>query len=511
MRTACYCRVSTKKGEQLDSLNNQIEFFEELTKQKQYDLYKIYADEGISGKQLSKRLEFQKMMKDARLKKFEAILVKDVTRFSRNIIDFLNSIRELKELEINVFFTSYDMNIKEADETYLSILAIMAEDESRRLSVKTKFGKNITAKKGRVPNFVFGYDKVDRYTIKPNPVESLIVLEIFDLYVNKKLGTAKIARYLTEKGIKTKKNNQTGWTQKTVIDILRNEIYIGNVINKKSEIVNLFTGKRKMIDKDLHVIVKKPEFQIVDLDLFNQTQLILEQRVNSFNLLKKKISYKYIFSNLLKCNECGYSFRRCKRKYSENGKEYIWWVCSYRNAHGVGSCLNNVKIYEDKLESSIKEFFALLIRNKKELSRQIFLIIKELITKDEKESPFENVELKINKLITDKEKYMDMYKHEIINMEELKNYINPLKEKIEDYKRLLVNIEKKNSYSDREIQDAVDDFLKNIEGNLEIDNIFLKTIIDEIKVDTDGQINLAVKFGGIDDLTIDIPFSLSSI
>jgi len=504
MKVGCYCRVSTKKGEQLDSLENQIEFFEELTKQKQYDLYKIYPDKGISGKQLSKRLEFQKMMRDARLGKFEAILVKDVTRFARNIIDFLNSIRELKELEVNVFFTSYDMNIKEADETYLSILAIMAEDESRRLSIKTKFGKDITAKKGRVPNFVFGYDKVSRYIIKPNPNESLIVQEIFDLYVNKKLGTGKIAKYLTDKKVKTKKLNRNGWSQKTVIDILRNKIYIGNVINKKSEVINLFSGKRKYIDKNLQITVERPEFQIIEPELFYKAQDLLKERVDSFNLLKKRVSYKYIFSNLIKCTECGYSYRRCKRKYSENGKEYIWWVCSYRNAHGADSCPNKVKIDEEKCVDFIKKFCTSLFENRIEMSKKVFLLLKGKIDNEKKENISDGIEVKMSRLIFEKEKYMDMFKNEIITMEELKQYINPLKDKIEEARTLLNNTDKNCNFTDKEIMDDVNAFFDGLDlKNVVMDNAFLRYRFEEIPVRMDGLVSITLRF--LNGMTITLP------
>ena len=112
-RVACYCRVSTDKSAQLDSLEKQISFFTDLVEQKNYELYKLYADEGISGKQAKKRPQFLQMMIDARKHKFDSIFVKDISRLSRNTIDFLTCIRELKSIGINIFFTNTNMNIED--------------------------------------------------------------------------------------------------------------------------------------------------------------------------------------------------------------------------------------------------------------------------------------------------------------------------------------------------------------------------------------------------------------
>ena len=104
MKIAAYCRVSTEKEAQIDSLEKQIEFFNEFTQKNGYELYKLYADEGISGKQIKNRKQFQQMMKDAKAKKFERVVVKDVSRFARNTVDLLQSIRELKSYGIQVDF-----------------------------------------------------------------------------------------------------------------------------------------------------------------------------------------------------------------------------------------------------------------------------------------------------------------------------------------------------------------------------------------------------------------------
>ena len=160
MKIAAYCRVSTEKEAQIDSLEKQIEFFNEFTKKNGYELYKLYADEGISGKQIKHRKQFQAMMQDAKAHKFERVVVKDVSRFARNTVDLLQSIRELKSYGIQVDFLNNGEVMEGGSEFILTILGAMAQQESANMSKRVKFGKDITAKKGRVPNLVFGYDKI---------------------------------------------------------------------------------------------------------------------------------------------------------------------------------------------------------------------------------------------------------------------------------------------------------------------------------------------------------------
>jgi DNA invertase Pin-like site-specific DNA recombinase len=162
MKAACYCRVSTEKDEQLESLSKQIEFFEDFIKngKEGHTLYKIYADEGISGKQLKNRKQFIQMLKEAEIKAFDVLYVKDISRFARNTEDFLHNVRKLKGYGIKVLFISNNLDVQEGSEFFLTVLAAMAQEESANLSKRVKFGKNVTAKKGRVPSFVFGYDKI---------------------------------------------------------------------------------------------------------------------------------------------------------------------------------------------------------------------------------------------------------------------------------------------------------------------------------------------------------------
>lgn len=497
MRIAAYCRVSTEKEAQIDSLEKQIEFFNEFTKKNGYELYKLYADEGISGKQIKNRKQFQQMMKDAKAKKFERVVVKDVSRFARNTVDLLQSIRELKSYGIQVDFLNNGEVMEGGSEFILTILGAMAQQESANMSKRVKFGKDITAQKGRVPNLVFGYDKIpnERYTLKINEEEAKIVKEIFESYVYKGIGTTKIAWDLNDRGIRTKKT-KSKWVQTSIVRMLKNPIYTGRVTNKKSEITDFITGARKDLPEEDWIVVERPEMRIISDELFNRAQEILAQRSNEFKLNNKREKTEYVFSTLIYCKHCGYSFRRIKRKYKEDGPEYIRWVCSGRNSMGVNHCPNTTVIDEEELLSAIKTYLKSIISNKKNFMKAVEKEF-EKITKlrESNERSEESLLKEIEKVTTKKQKYMEMFQNEVINIQELKQYTNPLNEDIARLERelkLITSEIKEKDVLEKELTKTiktVDDIL----NNQTITNAMLKTIIDVIEVDSDSNVEVRLK------------------
>lgn len=497
MKIAAYCRVSTEKEAQIDSLEKQIEFFNEFTKKNGYELYKLYADEGISGKQIKHRKQFQQMMQDAKAKKFDKVVVKDVSRFARNTVDLLQSVRELKSYGVQVDFLNNGEVMEGGSEFILTILGAMAQQESANMSKRVKFGKDITAKKGRVPNLVFGYDKIpdERYTLKINEEEAKIVKEIFESYVYKGIGTTKIAWNLNDRGIRTKKT-KSKWVQTSIVRMLKNPIYTGRVTNKKSEVTDFITGTRKDLPEEEWIVVEKPEMRIISDELFNRAQELLEQRSNEFKLNNKREKTEYVFSTLIYCKHCGYSFRRIKRKYTANGPEYIRWVCSGRNSMGVNHCPNKTVIDEEELLNAIKIYLKSIIKNKKDFMKAVEKEF-EKITKlrENNERSEESLLKEIEKVTVKKQKYMEMFQNEIINIQELKQYTNPLNEDIARLERelkLITSEIKEKDVLEKELNKTiktVDDIL----NNQTITNAMLKTIIDVIEVDSDSNVEVRLK------------------
>lgn len=193
MNVAAYCRVSTDKEDQLNSLEAQKKFFTEFTEKNGHNLVRLYADEGISGTKIKNRHEFLQLMKDAKSGLFEMVIVKDISRFARNTVDFLQSIRQLKALNIETVFLTANQTVLGNSEFVLTIFGALAQEESANTSKRIKFGKKINAEKGRVPNFVYGYDKTNGYyfNLTVNQNEAKIVNEIFTLYTTEDFGTTK--------------------------------------------------------------------------------------------------------------------------------------------------------------------------------------------------------------------------------------------------------------------------------------------------------------------------------
>ena len=497
MKIAAYCRVSTEKEAQIDSLEKQIEFFNEFTKKNGYELYKLYADEGISGKQIKHRKQFQQMMQDAKAKKFDKVVVKDVSRFARNTVDLLQSVRELKSYGVQVDFLNNGEVMEGGSEFILTILGAMAQQESANMSKRVKFGKDITAQKGRVPNLVFGYDKMpnERYTLKINEEEAKIVKEIFESYVYKGMGTTKIAWELNDRGIRTKKT-KSKLVQTSIVRMLKNPIYTGRVTNKKSEVTDFITGTRKDLPEEEWIVVERPEMRIISDELFNRAQEILAQRSNEFKLNNKREKTEYVFSTLIYCKHCGYSFRRIRRKYTEEGKEYIRWVCSGRNSMGVNHCPNTTVIDEEELLNAIKEYLKSIISNKKNFMKAVEKEFEKITAlRENNERSEESLLKEIEKVTVKKQKYMEMFQNEVINMQELKQYTNPLNEDISRLERelkLITSEIKEKNVLEKELSKTiktVDDIL----NNQTITNAMLKTIIDVIEVDSDSNVEVRLK------------------
>ena len=497
MKIAAYARVSTEKESQVESFEKQIEFFNDFVKKNGYELYKLYADEGISGKQIKHRKQFQQMMLDAKAKKFDKVVVKDVSRFARNTVDLLQSVRELKSYGVQVDFLNNGEVMEGGSEFILTILGAMAQQESANMSKRVKFGKDITAQKGRVPNIVFGYDKIpnERYTLQINEEEAKIVKEIFESYVYKGIGTTKIAWDLNDRGIRTKKT-KSKWVQTSIVRMLKNPIYTGRVTNKKSEVTDFITGTRKDLPEEEWIVVERPEMRIISDELFNRAQEILAQRSNEFKLNSKREKTEYVFSTLIYCKHCGYSFRRIKRKYKADGPEYIRWVCSGRNSMGVNHCPNTTVIDEEELLSAIKIYLNSIISNKKNFMKAVEKEF-EKITKlrENNERNEESLIAEIERATIKKQKYMEMFQNEIINIKELKEYTNPLNEDIARLERelkLITSEIKEKDVLEKELSktiSTVDDIL----NNKTITNAMLKTIIDVIEVDSDSNVEVRLK------------------
>lgn len=501
MNIAAYCRVSTDKSDQLNSLETQKKFFKEYTEKHGHNLVRLYADEGISGTKTKNRKEFLKLMRDAQHGLFDMVVVKDISRFARNTVDLLQSVRTLKALGIETTFLTANMTVLGQSEFVLTIFGALAQEESANTSKRIKFGKKMNAEKGRVPNIVYGYDKIigDYFNLEINKEEARVIHQIYDWYTNEGYGAAKIANMLNEKGLKTKRNYS--WSQNAICRILTNELYTGKIINGKEEVKDFLTGVRETKDESEWLVKDRPELRIIDLEQFDKAQEILKGRHGAFHMKRERQSNKYLFSTLIKCKECGWSFRRTVRTYKNT---YIRWVCSGHNGKGADSCPNAVTVDEDDLIQALEEYFAEMLKAKKNIiNRVVKEFTKVYKAKDENENYEKELSDSLAKLKRTREKYMDMYTDDLISREELNEKIGGMKKEIERLENELKLVEYNLDKGDQ-LEEIIKNTFRSIEDITSVrdmTNQQLKQIIQKIEVDKDGNVDIYLRLFG--DLGLD--------
>ena len=501
MNIAAYCRVSTDKADQLNSLEAQKEFFSEYTKRTGDTLVRLYADEGISGTKIKNRKEFLRMMADAEHGLFEMVVVKDISRFARNTVDLLQNVRKLKSLGIETQFLTANMTSMGNSEFVLTIFGALAQEESANTSKRVKFGKKMNAEKGRVPNIVYGYDKTigDYFNLTINKEEAQVVRQIYQWYTKEGYGAAKIANMLNEKDLKTKRNCK--WSQNATCRILTNELYTGKIINGKQEVSDFLTGQRKEKDETEWIVVERPELRIIDDETYEQAQEILRSRHDAFNISHERQSNKHLFSTLIKCKECGWSFRRTVRTYKNT---YVRWVCSGHNGRGADSCPNAVAVDENELIEVLQEYFAEILKQKKKVIRYVVGEFQRVYkAKDENLEYEKELTVQLSKLQKIRQKYMDMYADDLISREELNEKIGGMRKEIERLENELKMV----SYhltKGEQLEAVLNSTFQQIEDIADVrqmTNEQLKRIIQKIEVDKDGNVDIYLRLFG--DLGLD--------
>lgn len=490
---AIYVRVSTNKDDQLNSLETQREFFESYCDRNNYCIAKVYADEGISGTKMKNRKALMQLLDDSTKGIFDTVLIKDLSRLARNTLDFLTIIRQLKSNGITILFVNYNMNTEEVSEFMLTILAGIAQEESANISKRVKFSKDLNKSKGKVPNIVYGYNKIpdEIFTLEVNQKESEVVKRIYNMYVNDGLGANKIMQLLNKEGIKTKRG--CNWSQEGVSRILKNEIYTGKIVNGKESIKDFLTGEREYNNPDSWYVHYNDSMRIISNDIYNKAQDILKSRHDAFKLTGERTSNKYVFSKMIKCKCCGYSFRRNVKTYKNT---YIYWTCAGRSANGKDSCPNKTVIDEKELLESIKEYFMSLLDNqeewKKGLKARLKKEYKKIYAKLDNES---NIREQIKELEKQKQKEMDIYRLGLMTLEQLQEISLPLQEKINKLTSDL-NVVVGDMLSDSEIDRRAGLIVNNMRKVIKVENWDNKTIrncVDHIEVDENGHTNIVVK------------------
>ncbi|MBR4231545.1 MAG: recombinase family protein [Bacilli bacterium] len=283
LKVTFYARVSTDHLDQQNSLQNQKDYFTALIKNnKNWQYIPGYIDEGISGTSIKKRDSFLKMIDDAKTNKFDLIVTKEISRFSRNTLDSIKYTRELLSYGVAVLFINDNINTLLSDsELRLTIMASMAQDEIRRLSERVKFGMNQAINKGTIlgNDMLYGYKK-DRNTGNLYIIqdEAIIVQKMYYLYGVKNYSINKIVNILNKEGLKTRQNNK--WCTSTISRMLRNPKYKGFYCGRKSEIIDYMTKQLRNNPQKEWVLYKDEDKipPIIDEKLWNKVNKKLTKK-----------------------------------------------------------------------------------------------------------------------------------------------------------------------------------------------------------------------------------------
>lgn len=413
LRVTDYSRVSTDHLEQQKSLKNQIEHFDEMIKNNENWTYVTgYVDDGISGTTDYKRDNFMRMIDDARNGKFDLIVTKEISRFSRNTLDSIKYTRELLSYGVAVLFINDNINTALPDsELRLTIIASMAQDEIRRLSERVKFGMNRSIKNGTIlgNDMQYGYKK-DKLTGNLVIVEeeATLVRRLYNMYAIDKLSITKISKIFNNEGIRTCQNKK--WCTSTLTRMLRNPKYKGYYCGKKSEIIDYMTKKVKMISEQDWVIYKDNVRipAIVDENLWERANARLKTRCKKFGkdykVDKTMYQNRYPLSAKIYCSEHNEVFHRRQQCKASNE---ITWTCAKYLRDGKKSCDSpNIR------ESEIYDIFDDIIKSIEIELSNVSDILLELYQNNKKNVDDYNkmVELKKNKdkLLIKKDKLLEL-------------------------------------------------------------------------------------------------------
>lgn len=362
LRVAAYCRVSTKQEEQLNSYENQVEHYtHRIQAENGWTLEGIYADKGISGTSVKKREEFNRMIRRCKQGKIDMIITKSIARFARNTVDCLKYVRLLHELGVDVYFEEQGIHSDQPGaEFYITIYGSIAQSESENMSANIIWGKNQSAKAGKVnfhyKNFL-GYRKGEDGQPEIVSEEADIIRLIYDRFLAGD-SLKGIARVLEEKHIPSPSGKEV-WQLSTIQSILSNEKYKGDAVINKTYITDCLSKKVRANNGERpKFYVENNHPAIIDAGTFGRVQEELARRSGKRKVKQKgttteqgKYSSKYALTELLICGECKTPYRRCT--WTAGGKKKIVWRCISRLDFGKKYCHHSPTVEESILQQAV--------------------------------------------------------------------------------------------------------------------------------------------------------------
>ena len=525
LRVAAYCRVSTDKDDQTNSLISQRKYFADyITHHDDWTLMDVYYDEGISGTQTKKRAGFNAMIEDAMGGEIDLILTKEVCRFARNTVDTLSYTRKLKDSGVGVIFTIDNIDTRDSDgELRLTIMASIAQEESRKTSERVKWGQKRRMEQG----IVFGRDLIG-YTVRDgeltiNEEEVTIVRAIFHKYTNEGKGTHVIARELSEEGLRPKRVKL--WSATVILRALRNEKYVGDLCQKKTFTPNYLTHAKKYNRGNEEMVYLKDHHEpIIDRDLWNRTQEELLRRAPTEEI-KSKYSNRYWCSGKLYCGMCGQRYVSRTKKL-KNGTTYKAWRCYAAANHGTSKVsedgevigCDNGSINERALLTCVHYCICQLQLGQKELKKEILQEIKAIKGITDKKLDTKRITEKMENLNAKKRKAIDLMLDGLITKADLQEQTKWYEEQLAELSELLASAQSKDKAQSKQI-DVFEQYITVLDEIMTFDETnesLYREILDKMIIYHDNTVEVWLKcvpfgmkltihsYGKTEDYTTDI-------
>lgn len=447
-RVAAYCRVSTDQDDQLNSLENQRRYFDAyIRRMPDWQLVEIYADEGISGTTAAGRPAFQRMIEAACAGKIDLILTKEVSRFARNTIDTLAHTRELGKRGVGVLFINDNIDTRQNDgEFRLTIMASVAQEESRKTSERVKWGQKRSMENGVVfgNNSLYGYDlRNGRLTIRPE--EAAVVQRIYHKFLDEGKGTHVIARELYEEGIQPPKAKDKPWSSVMILRILRNEKYCGDLLQQKYYTPN-YLDHKKVLNPHDKVYLRDHHEAIISRETFERVQRELARRAPS-DAQKARYSARYWCSGKIVCGCCGARFVPRKRD-RPGGATYFCWTCHAKGHFGnrkidaqgnaVGCDMRSIN--NQTVHTCMAHVTSLLQVDKARLVDEVMELLTQTAPSGETEER-ERLRTQQERLLRKKDAVLDAYFEQTISKADLERLSRRYDEELDRISERLVDLE----------------------------------------------------------------------
>lgn len=409
LRVTFYARVSTDKDEQLNSLENQVQYYTELIQSKPNWTYiPGYIDEGISGTSTRKRDSFLRMISDAKAGRFDFIITKEISRFSRSTLDSIQYTQELLEHDVGVLFQNDNINTLDSDSEFrLVVMAGVAQDEVRKLSERLKFGFRQAIKNGHVlgNDKLWGYDKKD-CVLTINEAEATVVRRIFHLYANEQMGIRRISQQLYDEGFTSRKGN--AFNVLTIRHILENPKYKGWYCANKSQTVDYRSKRKIFLDESEWVMYPDPSIPaIVSEELWDRANALYKRRSAQMMSHQSAAEFhnRYPYSGKIICEEHGTSFHRQVLKSSKGEKE-VWQCRVYRN-RGRAAC-SAPQMRTSELDQIMVQIFNQLAQDKSAIVDAVMKVIQAVPNEHDYRQDAGRIESELSAIYAKKDRLLEM-------------------------------------------------------------------------------------------------------